>query len=87
MIVPMYIIMLCVNAIWLYDFIWYLIYASIPATYKTYSQIMHHSKKKNNGNKNNKTLVKRKEDVGTPKFCKQGGEANIGPEIEQTTSV
>ena len=44
-------------------------------------------KKKNNGNKNNKTLVKRKEDVGTPKFCKQGGEANIGPEIKQTTSV
>ena len=48
---------------------------------------MHNSKKKNNGNKNNKTLVKRKEDVGTPKFCKQGGEANIGPEIKQTTSV
>ena len=48
--------------------------------------------KKNNGNKNNKKnnfnkSERRCRDAKTQKACKQGWEANIGPEIKQTTSI
>ena len=58
--------------------------------YKQYSQIIHHSKKKN-GNKNNKNIFnkngRRYRDIKTQKVYEQGREVNVGPKIKQTTSI
>ena len=47
--------------------------------------------KKNNGNKNNKNIFnkngRRCRDIKTQKVCEQGQEVNIGPKLQQTTSI
>ena len=71
----------------------YMIYHlhKISAIYKKYSQIIiHHSKKKNTENKNNKNIFNKNgrcRDVKTQKVCEQGREVNIGPKIKQITSI